>query len=130
MTADNFHTDNQTNNPPPSNFNLSILQKLSTGYKLWHEFLPHFPKDTRYTLGNKIDSLFLETIENTIKAEYSSKAEKEIFLKRSSVNLDLLKFFLKMSWEIESINMKRYIRLSEKLDEIGKMLGGWLKSVK
>ncbi len=92
--------------------------------------MPHFPKDSRYTLGNKIDSLLLETIENTIKAGYSSKTEKEIFLKRASVQLDLLKFFLRISWEIQSLDNKKYIRLSEKLDEVGKMLGGWLKSIK
>jgi len=99
-------------------------------YKLWHEFLPHFPKSSRYTLGQKIDSLFLEVIENTIKAGYSSKIEKEIFLKRASVKLDLLKFFLQVAWEIKSLDNKRYIRLSEKLDEVGKMLGGWIRSNK
>ncbi len=91
--------------------------------------MPKFPKDTRYTLGNKIGNLFLETIEHVIKASYTSKAEKEIFLKRASVNFDLLKFFLKMAWELQSLDNKKYIRLSEKLDEIGRMLGGWLKSL-
>jgi hypothetical protein len=81
-------------------------------------------------LGNKIDSLFLEAIENIIKAAYASKVEKEIFLKRASVRLDLLKFFLKISWELQSLDGKKYIRLSEKLDEIGRMLGGWIKSLK
>jgi hypothetical protein len=42
----------------------------------------------------------------------------------------LLKFFLQVAWEIKALDNKKYIRLSEKLDEIGKMLGGWLKSIK
>ena len=91
--------------------------------------MPDFPKDTRYTLGNKIDSDFLEVLENIIKAGYSSKAEKEIFLKCASVKLDLLKFFLQISWQIESLGDKKYIRLSEKLDEVGRMLGGWIRSL-
>jgi hypothetical protein len=99
-------------------------------YKLWHEFLPNFPKDSRQTLGQKIDGFFLEVIENIIKAGYSDKAEKEIFLKRASVKLDLLKFFLQIAWEIKSLDDKKYINLSEKLLEVGKMLGGWIKSVK
>lgn len=99
-------------------------------YKLWHEFLPHFTKNSRYTLGGKIDSLFLEVIENIIKAGYSDKAEKQIFLKMASVKLDLLKFFLQIAWDIKSLDNKRYINLSEKLNEIGKMLGGWIKSIK
>ena len=99
-------------------------------YKLWHDFLCNFTKDSRYTLGAKIDSLFLEVIENIIKAGYSDKLEKQIFLKRASVKLDLSKFFLQLSWEIKSLDGKKYIKLSEKLNEIGKMLGGWIKAVK
>jgi hypothetical protein len=92
--------------------------------------LPHFSKDARYTLGNKIDSLFLEVIENILKAGYSDKLEKLIFLKRGSVKLDLLKFFLQIAWEIKSLDDKKYIKISEKLNEVGKMIGGWIKSIK
>ena len=99
-------------------------------YKLWHEYLPNFPKDSRYTLGAKVDSLFLGVIEEIIKASSSDKTEKLIFLKIASVKLDLLKFFLQISWEIKSLGNKKYILLSEKINEIGKMLGGWIKSLK
>jgi hypothetical protein len=97
---------------------------------LWHEYLPDFPKDSKYTLGAKIDSLFLEVIEGIIKASISDKLEKLISLKNASVKLDLLKFFLQISWEIKSLDNKKYIKLSERLNEIGKMLGGWIKSLK
>ena len=99
-------------------------------YKLWHEFLPHFPRSSRYTLGLKIDCLFVETIECVIKAAHSSKGEKLIYLTQASIKLDLLKFFLQIAWEIRALDNKKYIRLSEKLDEIGKMIGGWIKAIK
>ena len=99
-------------------------------YKLWHEYLPDFPKDSKYTIGTKIDSLFLEVIEGVIKASISDKLEKLISLKKTSVKLDLLKFFLQLTWEIKALDNKKYIKLSEKLNEIGKMLGGWIKSLK
>lgn len=92
--------------------------------------MPHFPKDSRYTLGAKTDSLFLETIEYIIKAGGSDKLEKLIALKNASIKLDLLKFFLRLSWEIKSLDNKKYILLSEKINEIGKMLGGWIKALK
>src|SRR3989344_1175082 len=130
MNQSHFHTKNIFSPTPPPQFGLSIIQKLVAIYKLWHEFLPHFPRDSRQTLGQKIDDLFLEVIENVVKAGYSDKAEKEIFLKRASVKLDLLKFFLQVAWEIKSVDNKKYISLSEKLNEVGKMLGGWLRSIK
>jgi len=92
--------------------------------------LPDFPKDSKYTLGSKIDSLFLEVVEEIINASNSDKAEKQIFLRIASTKLDLLKFFLQISWEIKCLDNKKYILLSEKLNEIGRMLGGWIKSLK
>ena len=130
MTQLNFHNQNNEAFNPKSQFSLSLIQKLVQAYKLWHGFLPDLQKDSRYTIGTKIDSLFLETIELIIKASYSDKVEKLIFLKSASVKLDLLKFFLQIAWEIKSLDNKKYILLSERLDEIGKMLGGWIKALK
>jgi len=64
------------------------------------------------------------------KANYADKAEKLICLKRASVKLDLIKFFLQIAWEVKSLDNKKYVSLSEKINEIGKMLGGWIKSLK
>ena len=92
--------------------------------------MANLPKNFRHTLGFKIDSLFLETIEQIIKASQSDKLEKIISLKTGSIKLDMLKFFLKLCWHVKAIDNKKYIALSEKLDEIGKMLGGWIRSIK
>lgn len=98
-------------------------------YKLWHEFQNNFPKKSRYTLGEKIDSLFLKTIELLFIAGYLGKQHKIPYLQQASLKLDLLKFFLQISWEIKALDNKKYITLSEKLGEIGKMIGGWIKGI-
>lgn len=106
---------------------MSVLQKLNQAYKIWQEFLPHFPKTSRYTLGDKIDGLFLETIENIFIASYLPVREKMPSVVKASAKLDLLKFFLQIAWEIKSLDNKKFILFSEKLNEIGRMLGGWQK---
>jgi hypothetical protein len=78
-------------------------------------------------LGIKIDRLFIETTEYIFIASRMSKDQKLPYLQKASSKLDMLKFFLQISWEIKSIDSKKYIILSEHLDEIGKMLGGWQK---
>jgi len=108
--------------------NLPIIQKLISAYKLWQEFLTHFPKTSR-SLGFKIDNLFLEITELFFIAGYLNKEQKTRYLNRASIKFDLLKFFMQMSWEIKILDNKKYIVLSEKLSEIGKMLGGWKKSI-
>ena len=114
--------------PPPGRV-LPVLQKLVAAYKLWHEYLPHFPKTSRYTLGEKIDSLFVEIVEYIVFASYLSKQDKLPYLKKATLKIDVLKFFLQVSWEIKALDTKKYITLSAHLDEIGRMLGGWRKGL-
>jgi len=44
-------------------------------------------------------------------------------------DIDVLKFFLQVAWEIKALDNKKFIELSEKLIEIGRMLGGWNKQL-
>ncbi len=91
--------------------------------------MPHFPKDSRYTLGIKIDGLITETAELIFTASRLNKNLKIPYIQKAISKLDLLKFFLQISWEIKSLDNKKYITISELLDEMGRMLGGWQKQL-
>jgi len=113
--------------PPPKP--PSVIQKLVAAYKLWHEFLPHFPKTSKYTLGAKIDSLFLELTDLVFTASYLPRTGKIRYVQKAITKSDSLKFFLQVAWETKMLDNRKYILLSEKLNETGKMLGGWNKQL-
>ncbi len=120
------HHSTPTISPPAT---IPIITHLTAAYKLWHSYLPNIPKDSRYTLGTKIDALFIETTEPIFIATYLSKEQKVPYLRKAAAQLDLVKFFLQILWEIQALDNKKYIALSEKLDEIGRMLGGWIRQL-
>lgn len=109
--------------------NLPILQKAADAYKLWYGFLPHAPRLSRYTLGTKIDALFLETVELIVLASYASKDQKYPLIVRASGKLDLVKFFLQLAWELKMMDNKTYLAISSPVIEVGKMLGGWQRQL-
>jgi hypothetical protein len=109
--------------------NLPILQKITQAYKLWHNTLPHIPRLTRYSLGEKINDLFIELSELILTASYTAKEQKGPVIQRASVRLDTLKFFLQIGWELKALDNKRFAELSQPLVEVGKMLGGWQKQI-
>ena len=104
---------------------MPVLQKLKEAYLFWYQHYLIIPKTHRYSLGEKIDKLFVEAIETIITASFLSQAEKLPYVRLAIRKVDVLKIFLMLLWETKSINDKKYIALSLKLDEIGKNLGGW-----
>lgn len=89
----------------------------------------NFHKDLRYTLGGKIDHLFIDMAEALFVASCLVREQKIPYLQKASLKLDLLKFFLQVTWECKALESKKYIELSEHLEEVGKQIGGWQKDV-
>jgi hypothetical protein len=108
---------------------LPILQRFTAAYKLWYGILPNVSKMSRYTLGEKVDGLFLEIMELLYVASFLPKEQKSPYLQEAIGKLDMLKFFLQLGWEIKVLDNTKYVALSEPLDEVGRMLGGWLRQV-
>jgi len=66
-----------------------------------------------------------EIIEAISSACFLTKGEKQFYIKIAIRKADTVKIFLLILWECKSIDNKKYLILSEKLNEIGRMLGGW-----
>ena len=60
--------------------------------------------------------------------EANQERNKVPHLKRISVELDKLRILIRLSKDLKFINVKQYGFAAGKINEIGKMLGGWLKS--
>lgn len=98
-------------------------------YKLFNEYLKLFPKSEKHSLGRKIENLIIELLIAVLKSAYSPKDKKLLSLKETDEKIFILKILIRLAKETQSLNIKKYIILEEKLQEIGKMLGGWIKSI-
>lgn len=104
---------------------LPVLGKIKESYLLWYKFYQDLPKIHRYSLGQRIDTLFVEVIEAISAASFLSREEKHPYVRLAIKKSDTLRVLLLILWETKSFDDKKYIALSVKLDEAGKMLGGW-----
>lgn len=111
--------------PPPATKLLPILQELKDVYLLWYSYYQILPKLHRHSLGQKLDGLFVESIEAISIASFLSREEKQPWVRLAVRKVDTLKLLMMILWETKSLDNKKYIALSLKLDEIGRMLGGW-----
>jgi hypothetical protein len=102
-----------------------VLQKIKTAYILWYGYYQAMSRVHRHSLGQRIDTLFIEIIEAVFLASFLSRDEKQPYVRLSIRKLDTIRLLLMVLWETKSLDNKKYIALSAPLDEIGKMLGGW-----
>ncbi|MFA5248078.1 MAG: four helix bundle protein [Patescibacteria group bacterium] len=107
----------------------TVMTKAKETYALWFKILTDFPKAHRYNLGGKIEEYFLGMLENIFTAIYLPKEKKYLELGSAIVKLDGVKFFFQLAWENKCLSNERYAELSEKLNEVGRILGGWKKGL-
>ena len=107
-----------------------IFSKAYELYRAYSQSYTTFPKAKRYTLGSTIDRHLLDVIELIIEAEYTTKKDKLLPLQKLSIKVDLVKVLIRLACETKCIETKNYQILSSSLVEIGKMLGGWIKTLR
>jgi hypothetical protein len=90
---------------------------------------PHIPKGARFTIGSRIENKFLDLLELTYTAYFTQKDKKSEKLSECILVLDTLKFLISVAWEGKIISNKQCEDVSVKLEEVGRMFGGWKKNI-
>lgn len=108
----------------------AVIEHMLSTYKTWYGYKDNIPKKSRYTLGHDIDQKFQTVLKSIWKASYQTVAEKIPTLEEALTELDLLKFLIRLSWELRVIDDKKNTALSEGLNEAGRQLGAWVRGLK
>ena len=106
---------------------LKILQKIFDMMEYGYAALAQYPKSEKFALVTDIKRSMDTMLERAIEAQ--KKYYKKTTLQELDVEVMKLKAYLRLSQNLGFLPMKKYEIWSEKVVEIGKMLGGWLKSV-
>ena len=103
-------------------------------FVFWYEFLDwlldkteKFPKKSRFTIVSRIDNLGLDIMEGLVIASYSGRDKKIRILKDINIKLERLRVLLRLSSKRKFINLTSFEYAMRKVDECGKMVGGWIK---
>jgi len=84
-----------------------------------------FPKKTRFAFVDRLTGLSLLVVEDIVEARYSRN--KTFLLRRVNMNLEKLRVLIRICFELKLLSKKSYQYSSRSINEVGKMLGGWMK---
>lgn len=93
----------------------------------WHILMKKIPKAERYTIGQKTFEYLLEILTLITKAEYFTTTAKIDALTQANHTLAVVKILVRLSHSLDIIQEWTYIELEEHLNQIGTMLGGWIR---
>jgi hypothetical protein len=110
-------------------FDIPIFHKIYDLYKLLASYHNRIPKSQRYTLWSKCENTSLAILESLLETSFLKNEERTESLHTMSHKLDLLKVLVRLAKETRTIDQKQYLEIQSLIQEIGKMLGGWIKSV-
>ena len=115
--------------PRPTESKLLIYQKyvdlIEYGYKL----LIKYPKYEKYALVSEIRRNMYQSLKYILYAnKIANKYNRLDILNRLDAEIAMQSFFVRFSYKNKYINTSNYYEWSKRLEEIGKILGGWIKS--
>ena len=110
-------------------FDIPIFKKAYELYKEFYLCVRSFPRHDKFSLGHKCELTISEVIENILQASQQIKGDKLPYLDKASVKLNIFRIYIRLAKEVRALDSKKYVAIQEMTDEIGRMLGGWRRSV-
>lgn len=91
-----------------------------------------FPKSEKFTLAAHIKESMFDTLKYILRANkiYGNNGRRLDMLNMVDAEIQLQKVFVRISHSNKYISSKNYMEWSRRLDEIGKILGGWIRSTR
>ncbi|MBI3915625.1 MAG: diversity-generating retroelement protein Avd [Betaproteobacteria bacterium] len=84
-----------------------------------------FPRSQKFLLGDRIQTTALDVLERLIEATYTRGRER--LLVEANVGIEKLRILFRIAHELRLVDARRYEHSARNLDEIGRLVGGWIK---
>ena len=84
-----------------------------------------FPRIHKFTLGDRLANRLQRILELLLRAKYNR--QRLPLLEEANMELELLRFQLRMAVDLRCLPVESYGFASRSVNEVGQLLGGWMK---
>jgi hypothetical protein len=85
-----------------------------------------FPKSQRFILGQRLSNHVLDVLELLVRASYAR--DKADLLRQANEGIEMTRWIVRMAHDRKLLAPKQFEFSAVKINECGRMVGGWLKS--
>jgi len=110
---------------------MKVYQKWEDMAMYLYIALKSYPKSERFTLAADTSRALWEIGTNITRANAigNNKVEKKKTVELADLALVKLKVLIRMGMKLEYLPLKKYEILAGQITEVGRMIGGWIKSI-
>lgn len=88
--------------------------------------LTKFPKDQRFRLAARIEASLFAFHDHILRA--ARARQRRPLLVEADLELEKLRVYLRLAQDTRCLSFKQYEHAARMVTEVGKLLGGWLKT--
>ena len=103
---------------------LKILAKLEELDAYSHQVLIQFPKYEKHVLAAEVRHSLARIMKLTVRT--AKKYHKKTTLQDLDVEVEYLRILVRKAHRLKYINDRRYRVWGSHIDEVGRMVGGWI----
>lgn len=108
---------------------LLIYQKYVDLIDYGYNLLIKYPKIEKYALVSQMRNSMYQALKYILYAnKIANKYNRLDILNKLDAEIAIQSYFVRFSYKNKYISHNNYYEWSKRLDEIGKILGGWIKS--
>ena len=88
-----------------------------------------FPREQRFVMAKALQETALRFQERLIEAGVGRGRTRDRALAQADVELTKLRFYLRLCKDLKLLKLNQYRHVAEMVSEVGRLLGGWRKTV-
>ena len=107
----------------------SVFQETYVLLKRIHLLRNKFSKSEKYSLGQSLEESVLQSLQEIIEAGLQKLEWKVATIEKSLRWMERTKILMRLAKDLDQIRERDAIEIQESIQKIGRMLGGWKKSI-
>ncbi len=85
-----------------------------------------FQREYKYTIGESIKKETIDMLINIYRANAGKKRVEHI--EEARENIEVIRLLLRLLKDLRQINLRKFVQLNEKVENLSRQLTGWQKS--
>ncbi|OGJ87935.1 MAG: hypothetical protein A2268_01805 [Candidatus Raymondbacteria bacterium RifOxyA12_full_50_37] len=107
----------------------NVIEKCRSLLGILEMYVSKMPREHKFTMGDRIMHRGIMILEETVEAYYAQRQGKKERVLRINTHLEVLRQLLRLLFERDFHNLQKHEHFIREMDGLGRLLGGWAKSL-